>query len=170
MIQNFIFLCQGNSLLQVKFLLLTYLCIALSANLNTAFTMIEKGMTGSLVINFFLAAFLKISMKHVWGIIHFLQIVTHMPLLIPILPSNYQVVLKLIYDVARLNIIPQKYIEKVLNWVQDAFKINMGGPSGAKGNSFFVENLGNIFLCITVALILLAFIFLVRFLAMKYEK
>ncbi len=34
--------------------------------------MIQNGITGSLAINFCLAAILKISMKHVWGIIHFL--------------------------------------------------------------------------------------------------
>jgi hypothetical protein len=30
----------------------------------------EKGMTGSLVANFFLAAFLGITMKQIWGIIN----------------------------------------------------------------------------------------------------
>jgi hypothetical protein len=91
--------------------------IVLQKTLSSAFLMVSQGITGSLAINFFLAAVLKISMKHVWGIIHFLQIVTHMPFLIPILPTNYQVVLKLIYDVARLKIIPKEYIEKVLKWI-----------------------------------------------------
>jgi hypothetical protein len=53
----------------------------------------EKGMTGSLVANFFLAAFLGITMKQIWGIINTLQILTFMPLMIPQLPSNLQVCL-----------------------------------------------------------------------------
>ena len=52
--------------------------------------MMSQGLTGSLILNFFLAALLKFSMKYVWGIVHFLQIVTHMPMLMPILPANYQ--------------------------------------------------------------------------------
>ena len=78
--------------------------------MSSIFQTISKGITGSLAINFFLAVVLKISMKHIWGIIQFLQIVTHMPLLLPILPANYQVVVKIIYDVANLKIIPKEYI------------------------------------------------------------
>jgi hypothetical protein len=63
--------------------------LEIQETLSSAFQKVEKGVSSSLAINFFLAVILKISMKHVWGIIHFLQIVTHMPFLIPILPTNY---------------------------------------------------------------------------------
>lgn len=63
---------------------------------------VEKGMASSIAINFFLAAGMQISMKYVWGIINYLQIVTHLPLLIPNLPSNFQAILKIIYDIANL--------------------------------------------------------------------
>ncbi len=49
-------------------------------------------------------------MKYVWGIVNMLQIVTHMPMLIPMLPGNYLAVVKILYDVARLKIIPTEYI------------------------------------------------------------
>jgi hypothetical protein len=62
-------------------------------------------------------------MKYVWGIIHFLQVVTHMPMLIPMLPANYQVVLKVIYDIARLKIIPKEYMVKAVKWVKGVFNI-----------------------------------------------
>jgi hypothetical protein len=64
-------------------------------------------LSGSIAANFFLAATLQISMGKILGIIEFLQIITHMPFLIPNLPSNYQSLIKLIYDVARLEIIPE---------------------------------------------------------------
>jgi hypothetical protein len=83
--------------------------------------MVATGVTGSLVINFFLALVLKFSMKYVWGIVHFLQIVTHMPMLMPILPANNQIVLKLIYDVARLNIIPKEYFFNAVKWFKGLF-------------------------------------------------
>jgi hypothetical protein len=71
-------------------------------------------MSGSIAVNFFLAATLQISMGKILGIIEILQIITHMPFLIPNLPSNYQSVIKLIYDVARLEIIPEKYTDFIL--------------------------------------------------------
>jgi predicted membrane protein len=46
------------------------------SNLGTAkktqavFQVMESGMTGSLVVNFFLAAFMGIAMKQIWGIIN----------------------------------------------------------------------------------------------------
>jgi hypothetical protein len=75
--------------------------------LSTAFSAISYLLSGSIAANFFLAATLQISMGKILGIIEFLQIITHIPFLIPNLPSNYQSLIKLIYDVARLEIIPE---------------------------------------------------------------
>jgi hypothetical protein len=125
--------------------------------LKNAFGHISTGMKGSIIINFFLAVVLKFSMKYVWGILHFLQIVTHMPMLIPILPANYQVVLKLIYDVARLNIIPREYIAKAFKWLKGLFHIS--SPTDPEDPAY--ENLGNILLALTVASIALIVILVV---------
>jgi hypothetical protein len=75
--------------------------------LSAAFSAISYMLSGSIGANFFIAATLQISMGKILGIIEFLQIITHMPFLIPNLPSNYQSLIKLIYDVARLEIIPE---------------------------------------------------------------
>jgi hypothetical protein len=48
----------------------------------------QKGLTGSMVLNFFLAAFLGIAMKQIWGIINTIQIFAYIPVLVPSLPSN----------------------------------------------------------------------------------
>jgi hypothetical protein len=134
--------------------------------LKKAFGLVATGITGSLVINFFLAAVLKFSMKYVWGIVHFLQIVTHMPMLMPILPANYQVVLKLIYDVARLKIIPKEYLAKGVKWIKGVFHIS--GPTDADDPAY--ENLGNILLSLTVATIALLTILVVALLAKRFKK
>ena len=125
--------------------------------LKNAFGHISTGMKGSIIINFFLAVVLNFSMKYVWGILHFLQIVTHMPMLIPILPANYQVVLKLIYDVARLNIIPREYIAKAVKWLKGLFHIS--SPTDPEDPAY--ENLGNILLALTVASVALIVILVV---------
>ena len=78
-----------------------------------------------------------------------------MPFLIPLLPTNYQVVLKLIYDVARLKIIPKEYIDKGLKWIEVKIKIPIA-PSDE--NNFILDNLGNIIVCISLGLIFLSLI------------
>ena len=90
-----------------------------------------------------------------------------MPFLMPTLPTNYQVVLKLIYDVARLKIIPKEYIDAVLKWIKNNLKINIA-PTDE--DNFFIDNMGSIIMCLGVALLLLILIFLIRFLAMKFKK
>ena len=69
-------------------------------------------MTSSLIANFFLAAFLGIAMKQIWGIINTLQILTFLPILVPSLPSNIQSCLLMLSDVSNLNIIPTSVIDK----------------------------------------------------------
>lgn len=76
-------------------------------------------MTAQLVVNFFLAAFMKLSMKRIWGIINTLQILTLLPKLIPTMPSNTQVCLKVLYDVANLKIIPQDTIKAIFDNVRN---------------------------------------------------
>jgi hypothetical protein len=90
-----------------------------------------------------------------------------MPFLIPLLPTNYQVVLKLIYDVARLKIIPKEYIDKGLKWIEVKIKIPIA-PSDE--DNFILDNLGNIIVCLALGLILLALIFLIRFLSLRFKK
>ena len=135
--------------------------------MSSIFQTIRKGITGSLAINFFLAVVLKISMKHIWGIIQFLQIVTHMPLLLPILPANYQVVVKIIYDVANLKIIPKEYIYAALKWIKNNLDISIV-PTDEE--NFFINNMGNIIICLGIALMLLIFVIFIRYLAFKFKK
>jgi hypothetical protein len=134
--------------------------------IKKAFGHIATGITGSIIINFFLAVVLKFSMKYVWGILHFLQIVTHMPMLMPILPANYQIVLKLIYDVARLKIIPKEYLANAVKWLKGLFRIS--SPTDPEDPT--LENLGNILLALTVATVALISILVVEFLAKRFKK
>jgi hypothetical protein len=134
--------------------------------IKKAFGQIATGITGSIIINFFLAVVLKFSMKYVWGILHFLQIVTHMPMLMPILPANYQIVLKLIYDVARLKIIPKEYLANAVKWLKGLFRIS--SPTDPEDPT--LENLGNILLALTVATVALISILVVEFLAKEVQE
>lgn len=63
---------------------------------RAVFQIMDKGMTSSLIANFFLAAFLGIAMKQIWGVINTLQILTLLPIMIPTLPSNLQVCLQIL--------------------------------------------------------------------------
>jgi hypothetical protein len=44
--------------------------LASSKKTRAIFQTMQQGMTSSLVVNFFLAAFLGIAMKQIWGIIN----------------------------------------------------------------------------------------------------
>ena len=74
-------------------------------------------MTSSLVINFFLAAVMKLSMKRIWGLIYTLQILTILPKLIKTLPSNLVVCLRTLQDVSNLKIIPKGTVKQVIDWM-----------------------------------------------------
>jgi len=63
-------------------------------------------MISSFVLNFFLAAVMKLSMKRIWGLINTLQVLTLLSQLIPNLPSNAVMCLKTLYDVSNLKMIP----------------------------------------------------------------
>ena len=126
-------------------------------------------MTASLILNFFLAAILKFSMKYVWGIVNLLQVVTHMPLLIPVLlPGNYLAVVKVLYDVARLKIIPPQYIRIARDWVKGLFKA--GGGDENPEDDTFMDDYGNIILALSVSSIGLVLILGIGFLAKRYKK
>jgi hypothetical protein len=68
-----------------------------SANLFNAIKMqavanitmqIQTALTASILINFFLAVFMKLSMKRIWGIVNTLQILTFLPKIYKTMPSN----------------------------------------------------------------------------------
>ena len=67
-------------------------------------------MRTTIVSNFFLAAFLKLSMKHIIKLINALQIVTLNPLLTIQMPSNYFVCLQTIVEISNLKLIPKEAI------------------------------------------------------------
>ena len=54
----------------VRNLVIKLRSIAASKKTQAVFQTMQKGMTSSLVINFFLTAFLGIAMKQIWGIIN----------------------------------------------------------------------------------------------------
>lgn len=81
------------------------------------FQVIQTTMTSSLVINFFLAAVMKLSMKRIWGLVNTLQILTILPKLIKTLPSNLVVCLRTLEDVSNLKIIPKETVKQAMDWM-----------------------------------------------------
>lgn len=128
-------------------------------SISATFSAIHSVVSDSLAINFFFAAFLSISMTQILGIIEFLQIITYMPFLIPNLPANYQVVLKLIYSVATLQLIPDKYIDYILNLIEKNLEIRVQPNYQI-----------NILLFLSCALILLVCIKLTSLLCFKFKE
>jgi len=90
-----------------------------------------------------------------------------MPMLMPILPANYQQVLKLVYDVARLKIIPKEYLVKAVRWLKGLFRIT---TSPTESEDSMYENLGNILFALTVSTIALLLIVTLAFLAKRFKK
>ena len=70
-------------------------------------------MRTTIVSNFFLAAFLKLSMNHIIKLINALQIVSLNPLLNIQMPSNYLVFLQTIIELSNLKLVPKE----VISWV-----------------------------------------------------
>jgi hypothetical protein len=70
------------------------------------------------VTNFFLAAFLKASMKHILKMVNAIQIITLNPLLNTTVPSNYLVCLQDIIEISNLKLVPNE----VIQWIYRVIK------------------------------------------------
>jgi hypothetical protein len=74
-------------------------------------------MLAMLVSNFFLSVALGLTMKHIWGIINFLQIATVMPDLKVSLPTNLKLVMQAMKEISNIKVIHRELVEKVMKHV-----------------------------------------------------
>jgi hypothetical protein len=96
---------------------------------------IEAGLSTSFIANFALAAVMKLSMKHIWGIINTLQILTTLPKLVKSLPSNLSSCVQTIQDVVSLKMIPKPWVESILKGLSN----NINPWAGSKTKSRMLE-------------------------------
>jgi hypothetical protein len=99
------------------------------------FKVIETGLSTSFIANFALAAVMKLSMKHIWGIINTLQILTTLPKLVKSLPSNLSSCLQTIQDVVSLKMIPKPWVESIIQGLSN----NINSWAGSKSKSRMLE-------------------------------
>jgi hypothetical protein len=102
---------------------------------RSVFKVIEAGLSTSFIANFALAAVMKLSMKHIWGIINTLQILTTLPKLVKSLPSNLSSCLQTIQDVVSLKLIPKPWVESILKGLSN----NINSWAGSKTKSRMLE-------------------------------
>ncbi|CDW71772.1 UNKNOWN [Stylonychia lemnae] len=71
-------------------------------------------LVGSVMLNFFLALALGLSLKQLWMLINTLQIICAMPLLQMQIPSNFILFAQSLKDISNLNIIPKQYMSHLI--------------------------------------------------------
>jgi hypothetical protein len=82
------------------------------------FTAVGNSLESGIIINAVLAVVLGASMKRMWALINTLQILTNIPNLGLLVPTNLQVCLTLIIQISSLNIIPQSVVDSVVSFIQ----------------------------------------------------
>lgn len=82
------------------------------------FTAVGNSLQSGIIINAVLAVVLGASMKRMWALINALQILTNIPNLGLVVPTNLQVCLTLIIQISSLNIIPPSVVDSVVNFIQ----------------------------------------------------
>jgi hypothetical protein len=96
-------------------------------------------LTSSFVTNFALAAVMKLSMKHIWGIINTLQILTVLPKLVRSLPSNLSSCLQTMQDIVSLKLIPKAWVVSIIQSIRN----NINKWAGNKSKSrLLIETAG----------------------------
>ena len=80
-----------------------------------SFSILNSALFGSLITNFFLCAFLGITMKQIWGLINTLQILVLILNLNVEIPANLEICLGILSDIANLKLIPQSLVDYFLS-------------------------------------------------------
>lgn len=109
------------------------------------FTAVGNSLESGIIINAVLAVVLGASMKHMWALINALQILTNIPNMGLVVPTNLQVCLTLIIQISSLNIIPPSVVDSVVNFIQGT-AAEVGNQAGSTLPGFdkghFVKNIG----------------------------
>ena len=79
-------------------------------SLEGAFKLFEGSMQTAILVNLILVIFVGASMKRLWSLINTLQILTHLPLLGFVFPTNLKICLDIIRQISTLNIVPKEWI------------------------------------------------------------
>ena len=82
--------------------------------LEGTFALFQGSMQTTIIVNLFLVLVLGASMKRLWSLLNTLQILTHLPMLAFVFPTNLKVCLDIIRQVSNLNIIPKEWVTKFM--------------------------------------------------------
>ncbi|CDW74295.1 UNKNOWN [Stylonychia lemnae] len=94
--------------------------IALMANFQKSFQLFGSAMSAGVYINMLLQVFLGFAMKRIWTLVNTLQIITHLPLLSLMIPSNLMICLQSVIDISNLNLFPPELANLILGQVSDS--------------------------------------------------
>lgn len=83
-----------------------------------AFSFIDGSLTTGIIVNAVLGIVLGASMKRMWALINTLQILTHLPLLNFVLPTNLSICLTLVVKISSLNLVPKPWVDTVVTYIQ----------------------------------------------------
>ncbi|TNV87017.1 hypothetical protein FGO68_gene14209 [Halteria grandinella] len=124
---------------------------------ENAFAFVDSSLTTGVIVNAVLGVVLGASMKRMWALINTLQILTHVPLLNFVLPTNLQICLTLVVKISSLNVVPKSLVNTVVGFIQSQtsnLNENMSdeASSGSSDDGFqkgqFVKNIGYIIVAV----------------------
>jgi hypothetical protein len=82
------------------------------------FSFIDSSLTTAVIVNAALGVVLGASMKRMWALISTLQILTHLPLLNFVLPTNLSICLLIVVKLSSLNVVPKSLVDSVVYSIQ----------------------------------------------------
>jgi len=81
------------------------------------FSAVSSSLESGIIVNAVLAVVLGASMKRMWALINTLQIITNIPNLGLVVPTNFQVCLTLIIEISNMNVIPPSVVNTIVNFI-----------------------------------------------------
>lgn len=81
------------------------------------FSAVSSSLESGIIVNAVLAVVLGASMKRMWALINTLQIITNIPYLGLVVPTNFQVCLTLIIEISNMNVIPPSVVNTIVNFI-----------------------------------------------------
>ena len=90
------------------------------------FTLVDTSLASGIVANIFIAVALGASMKRMFSLLNTLQIMTHLSLLALPLPTNLKVCIDTLVQLSTLSIIPQGWVDYVMNFIDDTASVTTG--------------------------------------------
>ena len=131
--------------------------------------MVNTALQSSVIINLVLTVVIKAPMKLSFNMMGALQLLTFIPSLNIVLPTNLGVCLATINEIANMNLVPESWTNYMLNTL-GINTLQNDGQSALNNPSKYMKQLTSILIVFGCACIAVLLIIMLYYIARKYPK